>query len=137
MVEIYIVVACNVSHHNFILACSKSKILASCRLLDPVIFHSRSQNPESRFNISRILCLQYYDVVRDFITKLEPLIKDDYEEMTSSIVEFLPMLKGKRARDVITALIWNCAVVHFSDHHSYLRWFASTYGCMCMRSELV
>ena len=54
--------------------------------------------------------------------------------MTSPVIDYLPVLQGKSASDVITTLIWNCAVVHFSDHHSYLHWFANEYGCMCIRS---
>jgi len=72
-------------------------------------------------------------VVREFIEKLEPLIRDDYDLMTSTVMECLPALKDKSSCDVITTLVWNCGVVHFSDHHSYLQWFANDYGCMCIR----
>ena len=75
--------------------------------------------------------------MKKYVEALEPHIQEDFEKMTSSMADSLPALKGKSACDVVTTLIWNCAVVHFSDHESYLRLFADKYGCMCIRLEVI
>ncbi|CAK8689263.1 unnamed protein product [Clavelina lepadiformis] len=79
----------------------------------------------------------YCVIVRKFVEELEPLLKDDYAELFASMNTYLPSLTKHDLVDVITTLIWNCGVVHYSDHHSYLQQFAFKYGCMSMRIPLV
>nr|CAB3260406.1 uncharacterized protein LOC100175252 [Phallusia mammillata] len=80
---------------------------------------------------------QYYDVVRDFVNSLEPLIVDDYVHLASSIQDHLPSVKRHNPVDVISTMLWNCAIVHYCDHQGFLKHFANKYGCITIRTPLV
>ncbi|CAK8678581.1 unnamed protein product [Clavelina lepadiformis] len=84
-----------------------------------------------------IFLASYRRVIREYVTQLAPLLKDDFDILLPHVAIHLPAIKQYEMIDVVTILLWKSAVVHFCDHYTYLEQFAYKYGCIAMRKPLV
>jgi len=76
----------------------------------------------------------YYFVVRSFIEEIQHFIDlDEWEKLSKEIAEHVPNFDEVEMIDAITTFIHQVAIVHYSDHSSYLKYFAWKYGCVGMR----
>jgi len=79
---------------------------------------------------------EYYDIVLQFVKNLSSKIDLDFETLVNACEEYIPCVSCYEPIEVIATLIWNNAIVHYSDHESFTELFARKYGCMSMRKSL-
>jgi len=79
---------------------------------------------------------RYYHQVKKFVQQMEPLIdRDEWEKLAAEVTSSVPHFDKVDMVTGIATFIHQVAVIHHTDHSSYLKYFAWRYGCNSIRTS--